>query len=78
MTKIARYRNWYSMVETYNNVTFVVKFLIVEKIFKKTLGCDSKDNSKSNNINLFWKKTAALAENIPLQNYICQIQKNWT
>lgn len=41
------------MVETYNNTTFVIKLLIAKKIFEKTLGYDSWDNTESTNTDLF-------------------------
>lgn len=41
------------MVETYNNVIFVVKFLVAEKAFDKTLGYGLEDNGKNTNIDLF-------------------------
>lgn len=66
------------MIETYNDVTFIVKFLVAEKIFEKTLDCGSIDNNKSTNTDLFQKKMAALAKTIFLQNYICQAWGNWT
>lgn len=31
----------------------MVKFLVVEKMFEKILGCDLRNNSKSINTNLF-------------------------
>lgn len=61
------------MIETYNDITFVVKLLVVEKTFKETLGYSLGDNGKSTNIDLFQKETVVLARNIPLQNYICQV-----
>ena len=41
------------MVKSYNNVTFVVKLLVAEKAFEKTLDCDSRDNTESTNMDLF-------------------------
>ena len=49
----------------------MVKLLIAEKAFKKTLGHGSKNNMENTNIDLFWKETAVLAGGIFLQNYIC-------
>lgn len=59
------------MIEIYNNVTFVVKFLVAEKIFEETLDCNLKNNNKSINTDLFQKKIAVLVKNILLQNHIC-------
>lgn len=53
MTNIIKHKNWYTIIEIYNNITFIVKHLIVEKIFKKTLGYNSRGNIKSTNIDLF-------------------------
>lgn len=63
------------MVKIYNNIIFIIKLLIAEKIFKKILSYSLKNNNKSINIDLFWKKTAVLVKNIFLQNYIYQTQK---
>lgn len=60
------------MVETYNDITFVVKLLVAAKVFKKTLGHGLGDNGKTTNTDLFQKRTAALARGILLQNYICR------
>ena len=59
-----KHGNQHSMVKTYNNVTFVVKFLVAEKTFKKILNCDSGDNGKGINIDLFQKRIAALRRGI--------------
>lgn len=48
-----RYRNWHIVIKTYNDITYVIKFLVAEKIFKKTLGYGYKNNSKTINIDLF-------------------------
>lgn len=71
MTRATRHTNWHSMVETYNNVTFVIKFLIAEKIFEETLSYGSRDNGKSINTDLFQKGMVVLIGGISLQNYIC-------
>lgn len=55
----------------------MVKLLLAEKVFEKTLGCRLGDNGKTTNTDLFQKRMAALAGSILLQNYICQVQKNW-
>lgn len=70
MTRITKYENLYILVEIYNNVIFVVNFLIAEKVFEKTLGYDSSNNGKSTNTYLFQTRTAMLARGISLQNYI--------
>ncbi len=69
---VTKYRNRHAVVETYNDVTFVVKLLVAEKAFEETLGHGSGDNAESINTDLFQKGTAVLAEGIPLQNYICR------
>lgn len=76
MTRAIRHKNWHSVAETYNDVTFIVKLLVAKNSFKKILGHSSGDNGKSTNTNLFWKKTAALAKSILLQNYISWAQEN--
>lgn len=53
MASATKHRNWHVLVETYNNVTFMVKLLIAEKAFKKTLGHGSKNNMENTNIDLF-------------------------
>lgn len=50
----------------------MIKLLVAEKVFQKTLGHSLKDNSKSINTDLFQKSTAVLVKGIFLQNYICQ------
>ncbi len=72
MTGAIKYRNRHIVVETYNDVTFIINLLVAEKAFEKTLGHDSGDNAENTNTDLFQKGTAALAGGIPLQNYICQ------
>lgn len=51
-----RYGNWHSVVEIYDNVTFVMKLLIIKKTFEKILVCSLGDNCKSTNTDLFQKK----------------------
>lgn len=53
MIGATKHVNWHVMVETYNNITFVMKFLITEKTFIKILSHDSENNDKSIYINLF-------------------------
>lgn len=74
---ITKYKNWYIMIKIYNNITFVVKFLVVKKVFKEMLNYSLEDNSKILNITLFQKKIKVVAKSFFLQNYICQVQKNW-
>lgn len=71
MTGVTRHRNWHVVVETYNDITFVIKLLVARKVFKETLGCGSEDNGKTINTDLFQKGMAVLARAIFLQNYIC-------
>ncbi len=78
VTSTTKHENWHVMVETYNDVIFVVKLLVTEKTFEKTLGCGLGDNAESTNTDLFRKGMTALAGGIPLQNYIHQGQGNWT
>ncbi|MCJ1346580.1 hypothetical protein MMC31_004798 [Peltigera leucophlebia] len=78
MTGATRHENRHSVVETYNDVTFVVKLLVAEKTFKETLSRGSGNNGENTNIDLFQKGTAALAGGIPLQNYIRRARGNWT
>lgn len=59
------------MIETYNNVTFMVRLLLAKKMYEKTLGYDLEDNSKSTNMNLFSKRIAMLVRGISLKNNIC-------
>lgn len=76
VTGATRHRNRHVVVETYNNITFVIKLLATEKAFEETLGCGLGDNGKITNTDLFQKRTAVLTRGISLQNYICQAQKN--
>lgn len=71
--RVIKHGNWYAIIEIYNNVTFVVKLLVIEKAFKKILSCGSKNNGGSINIDLFQKRTAALAKIFFFKNYICQV-----
>lgn len=48
-----KHRNWYAMIEIYNDVIFVVKLLVAKKIFKKMLNYSLGDNTKTPNIDLF-------------------------
>ena len=66
MTSATRHRNWHVIVEIYNNVIFVVKFLIAEKAFKEILSSDLGDHGKTLYIDLFLKETAMLAKSILL------------
>lgn len=71
MIKATKHKNWHVVVETYNNIIFVVKLLIVEKAFEKILDRDSRDNVVGNtNMDLF-QKMAVLAGGVCLQNDIC-------
>lgn len=70
MIRVTRHKNWHSVVETYKNVTFIMKLLVVEKILEEILDYGSGDNGKSINIDLFQKGTAALVGSIFLQKYI--------
>lgn len=53
MTKATKYRIEHAMIKIYNNVTFVIKLLVVEKTFEKILGHGSENNGKSTNMDLF-------------------------
>lgn len=66
-----KHRNWHVIIETCNNVTFMVKFLVAKKVLGKILGRNLGDNSKSINTDLFRKKMVVLIKNILLQNNIC-------
>lgn len=72
MTKTTKHKNQHVIIEPYNNIALMIKLLVAEKVFQKTLGHSSKDNSKSINTDLFQKSTAVLVKGIFLQNYICQ------
>lgn len=41
------------MVETYNNIIFVIKLLVAKKVFEKTLAHGLGDNGKITNTDLF-------------------------
>ncbi len=53
ITGVTKHRNRHAMVETYNNITFMVKLLIAEKEFEETLGYGLKNDAESTNTNLF-------------------------
>lgn len=55
-----------------------MKFLIAEKTFKEILNYDSRNNGKSTNTDLFWKRMVILVRNIFLQNYIYWVWENYT
>lgn len=57
--------------QKYTKVTFLFKLLIVEKVFKETLGHDLGDNCKTFNRGLFQKEMVTLIREILLQNNIC-------
>lgn len=69
MTKATKYRIQHAMIKIYNNVTFVIKLLVVEKTFEKILDHGSENNGKSTNMDLFWKEMIVLVKGIFLQNY---------
>lgn len=69
---------WHAVVEIYNNVTFVFKLLVAEKVFEETPGSGLKDIVKNTNTDLLQKRMVALAGNIFLQNYIYHTQGNWS
>ncbi len=72
VTDTTNYGNWHVIVEIYNDITFMVKLLVAEKVFEETLACDLGNNIKSTNTDLFQKGTTVLARSIFLQNYICR------
>ena len=78
VTNTTKHENRHAVVETYNNVIFVVKLLISEKAFEKILDCGSGDHAGNINTDLFQKEMVALAESIFLHNYICWAWENWT
>lgn len=51
--RVTRYKNCRSVIETYNDTTFIMKLLIAKKTFEKILGCGSGNNGKSINTDLF-------------------------
>lgn len=53
MTGATKHGDQHIVIKTYNNVTFVFKLLVTEKMFEKTLGCGLEDNAESTNIDLF-------------------------
>ncbi len=53
VTGAIKHGNRHAVVETYNDVTFVIKLLIAEKAFEETLGCGLGDNAESTNTDLF-------------------------
>lgn len=65
-----KHRNGHAIVEIYNNVTFVIKLLVTEKVFEETLSRGLGDNNKTPNIDLFFKRIKVLTRGIFLQNYI--------
>lgn len=69
--KITKYKNQDIIKEIYNDIIFIVKLFIIEKIFKRTLNYDLKDNSKSIYMNLFYNGMVVLIRAIILQNKIC-------
>lgn len=73
MSCIIKYRNWYAIVEIYNAITFIVKFLIAKKTFEEILNHSSKSNIENTNTDIFWKGMAVLTRGILLQNYIFQV-----
>ena len=50
-----RHENRHFVVKTYSTSIFIVKFLIIEKIFKEILGRGLRDNGKNINIYIFLK-----------------------
>lgn len=64
------------MIETYNDITFIIKLLVTKKIFEEILGRDSRDNGKNSNTNIFQKGITTLEGGISLQNYIHQTRGN--
>lgn len=52
------------MLKWFNNVIFMAELFTAEKMYKKILGYGLEDNSKSTNMDLFWKKMAVLAKGI--------------
>lgn len=53
---LSKYRNGYVVVEIYNNVNFVIKVLVIEKVFEEILDCSSRDNAKVQICIYFGKK----------------------
>lgn len=69
--RITKYKNEYIIIEIYNNIIFMIKFLVTIKIFDKIPNCNLENNNKSTNIDLFQKRSIVGVENTFLQNYIC-------
>lgn len=70
VTGATKYRNWYTVVDIYNNVIFVIKLLIAKKIFEEILDYSLRDNNENIYIDLFPKGIIALAKGFFLRNYI--------
>lgn len=71
-----RHGNRHTVIEIYNNVTFVVKLLVAEKAFEETLGHDSGDNGKTPNTDSFQKEMATLTGGIFLVKlYLSSMRK---
>ena len=75
VTSTIKHRNWYAIVERYNDIIFVVKLLVAEKVFEKTLGCDLGDNAESTNTDLFHKGTAVLVGAFFAKLYLSSTRK---
>ncbi len=54
----------------------MAKLLVAEKSLEEILSYSLGDNAESINIDLFQKGMVVLTGDIPLQNYICQVQGN--
>lgn len=53
MTGVTKHGNWYTIIKTYNDVTFLIKLLIVEKTFEEILDRGLEDNAENTDMDLF-------------------------
>lgn len=70
--KKIKHRNWHTILEMFNKITFIFKFFITENMFEKILGHDSRNNDETIYIDLFQKEMAVLIGIISLKNCFCQ------
>lgn len=50
MIKAAKYKNYYTMIEIYNNVDFLIKILVTEVVFPKTWYYSMESIAKLSNL----------------------------
>lgn len=67
----------HSVVDSFKDVSFIVKLLLIEDVFLEKPGRGSGDNGESLSLDLFTIGCSTLASGIPLHRYKRRARGNW-